>query len=67
MMAMTVEFIMTFNIYENLAINEPCIFDILSKNNLNENNFSMDVHLSLHARETTMLTIWLIVIVTLCS
>lgn len=62
-----VEFIMTFNLYENLAVNEPCIFDILSKSNLNKNNFSMDVHLPLYSRETTMLTIWLVVIVILCS
>lgn len=40
---MTAAFIMTSGIYKNLAINEPCIFNALSKSNLNKNSFSIDV------------------------
>lgn len=62
-----VEFIITFNIYENLAINEPYIFDILRTSNLNKNNFSMDVYLPIDTRERVVLITWLIMIMTLCS
>lgn len=62
-----VEFIITFNIYENLAINESYIFDILSTSNLNKNNFSMDVYLPIDTRERAVLIMWLIMIMTLCS
>lgn len=65
MTVMTVAFLMTSDIYKNLAIHEPCIFNALSKSNLNKNNFSIDVCLSRDTRETIMLIMWLVVIRTL--